>query len=167
MWRGEDLLLVRQAGPGEEPHWSLPGGILEDGELVSEGLAREVGEETGIRILELGALAYAVQLDSRRPPRFRRSTGAEVGFLATIWTFEVGSWEGDVRARDPDGVVLEAVFVPRTEAVERLATVWWHTSSVAYLRGEIEPGSLVLERWHADGRVEDLGRIAPRSASGS
>jgi ADP-ribose pyrophosphatase YjhB (NUDIX family) len=154
-------LLVKQAASDEEPHWALPGGIVEDGELVSEGLVREVLEETGIEILELASLAFVLQADSRLPPRFRRSSGAETGYLATIFTFEAEAWRGGARARDPDGVVLDASFVSRAEAIGRLAAVWWHGVSVRYLRGELEPGSVVLQRWHADGRVEDLGRVAP------
>jgi len=42
------VLLVRR---GQEPlkgHWSLPGGALELGESLNEGLVREVREETGL-----------------------------------------------------------------------------------------------------------------------
>ncbi|HSI98451.1 MAG TPA: hypothetical protein VK926_08810 [Gaiellaceae bacterium] len=80
----------------------------------------------------------------------------------TVWTFETRAWRGTVGARDPEGVVLEAAFVAREEAIARLETVWWHAVTVRYLRGEIEPGSVVLQRWHADGRVENLGRIGSR-----
>jgi len=151
---------VEQAGPGEEPHWALPGGILEDGELVTEALVREVFEETGIEIRELARLGFVLQVDSGRPPRFRRSSGRETGYLATIFTFEVEAWRGNVRAGDPDGVVLHASFVPRAEGIARLDAVWWHGVTARYLRGELAPGSVVLQRWHADGSVEDVGRVA-------
>jgi ADP-ribose pyrophosphatase YjhB (NUDIX family) len=154
-------LLVKQAASDEEPHWALPGGIVEDGELVSEGLVREVLEETGIEILELASLAFVLQADSLRPPRLRRSSGRETGYLATVWVFEVGAWRGDLQTRDPDGVVQDAAFVPRAEAIDRLDTVWWQGASVRYLRGRLEPGSAVLQRWHADGRVEELAQIGP------
>lgn len=48
--RGEEILLVRR---GREPMlgaWSLPGGALELGETTAEGAAREVYEETGVRV---------------------------------------------------------------------------------------------------------------------
>ncbi len=44
------VLLVRR---GQEPlqgHWSLPGGALELGERLQEGVAREVQEETGLHV---------------------------------------------------------------------------------------------------------------------
>ncbi len=149
-------MLVHQGPPGEAPHWALPGGLLEDGELVTEALAREVREETGVDIRDIGRLAYMVHIDSRRPPRLRRSTGVEVGYQLTVWTFEIDDWEGEIEARDPDGVVHDAELVPLEEAIARLDEVWWQSVTARYLRGALEPGSLVVQRWHADGRVEEL-----------
>ncbi|WP_263366132.1 NUDIX hydrolase [Edaphobacter bradus] len=48
--RGDEILLVRR---GREPlrgTWSLPGGLLELGETTAEGVAREVLEETAVRV---------------------------------------------------------------------------------------------------------------------
>jgi 8-oxo-dGTP diphosphatase len=42
-----DLLLVK---PNYRDHWSLPGGILEDGEPPHVGCAREVREEIGLSV---------------------------------------------------------------------------------------------------------------------
>lgn len=44
------VLLVRRGQPPLEGQWSIPGGILELGETIAEGIARELREETGIRI---------------------------------------------------------------------------------------------------------------------
>ncbi|HEV2276178.1 MAG TPA: NUDIX hydrolase [Acidobacteriaceae bacterium] len=54
------VLLVRR---GQEPlkgHWSLPGGALELGETLEEGVIREVREESG---LEVEALAIVEVFD--------------------------------------------------------------------------------------------------------
>jgi 8-oxo-dGTP diphosphatase len=140
---GDDLLMVRQAGPGEEPFWVLPGGRVEPGELVTEAVVREVREETGIRVLDPGRVAFVVQVDERRE-----------SWNATAWTFEVDSWEGELAPADPDGYVLEAAWVPVAEACQRLALISWHSLTVRYLQGTLEPRPLWLRRVHPDGREE-------------
>lgn len=51
--RGRVLLVER----GREPlkgQWSLPGGVLEAGERLEDGIRREVMEETGLAVQPLG-----------------------------------------------------------------------------------------------------------------
>lgn len=50
VWRGGEVLLIRRGKPPRVGQWSLPGGAQELGETVAEGAAREVFEETGVRI---------------------------------------------------------------------------------------------------------------------
>jgi 8-oxo-dGTP diphosphatase len=50
VFSGDRLLLVER---GQEPlkgYWSLPGGILETGETLIQGIRREVLEETGLEV---------------------------------------------------------------------------------------------------------------------
>lgn len=49
------VLLIRRGRDPMKGHWTLPGGVLEVGESLSEGVAREVREETGldVEVLEL------------------------------------------------------------------------------------------------------------------
>src|SRR5579862_2993622 len=44
------VLLVRRAGPPLQGRWSIPGGILEVGETLIEGVRRELAEETGMDV---------------------------------------------------------------------------------------------------------------------
>lgn len=41
-------LLIRRASPPLQGQWSIPGGILELGETLEQGVARELAEETGL-----------------------------------------------------------------------------------------------------------------------
>ena len=43
-------LLVRRGSPPLQGQWSIPGGILEVGETLIEGVQRELAEETGIDV---------------------------------------------------------------------------------------------------------------------
>jgi len=44
------VLLVRRGHAPSEGEWSIPGGLLEVGETLVEGVRRELQEETGIRV---------------------------------------------------------------------------------------------------------------------
>jgi len=50
IFRDRDLLLVERAKEPLKGYWSLPGGILETGEKLKEGVEREVREETGLEV---------------------------------------------------------------------------------------------------------------------
>ncbi len=53
---GNRVLLVER---GKEPlkgYWSLPGGVLEVGERLEDGIRREVREETGLEVKPLGVV---------------------------------------------------------------------------------------------------------------
>ena len=52
---GGRTLLIRRGSAPLEGQWSIPGGMLELGESIVEGVRRELAEETGIevRVLEL------------------------------------------------------------------------------------------------------------------
>lgn len=152
--RADDIVMVRQAATGEEPFWSVPSGQLEDGELLNEALAREIREETGLEITGPARLAFVVQIDNRRAEQLHRSRGPGTGYLVTVWTFEVERWAGELRPDDPDSFVQEASLVPLADAIRRLEVNPWQLVTARYLRGSVEQGSLFLERWHDDGRVE-------------
>jgi 8-oxo-dGTP diphosphatase len=49
------ILLVKRAHPPLQAQWSIPGGVLEVGELVREAAVREAREETGL-VVEPGEL---------------------------------------------------------------------------------------------------------------
>ncbi len=52
---GDRVLLVKRAHPPIQGQWSIPGGVLEVGELVRDAAVRETREETGL-LVEPGGL---------------------------------------------------------------------------------------------------------------
>src|SRR5271167_3325017 len=48
--QGDRALLVRRATEPLRGEWSVPGGVLELGEKLRDGAAREALEETGLRV---------------------------------------------------------------------------------------------------------------------
>jgi 8-oxo-dGTP diphosphatase len=48
--RGDSVLLVERGSEPLKGYWSLPGGMLETGESLAEGVRREVREETGLEV---------------------------------------------------------------------------------------------------------------------
>lgn len=57
---GDQVLLVRRAHEPQRGEWSLPGGALEVGETLAQGVEREIREETGLAV---HALAVVEVLD--------------------------------------------------------------------------------------------------------
>lgn len=106
---GSKILVVRERdGQGGE-RWGLPGGRVEQMELLQEAVAREVLEETGISVERCGPLQFLSQHREQGRPA-----------TALLLVFEVLEWSGSLSPQDPDGLVIEAVFVEVDEAIQRL-----------------------------------------------
>ena len=134
---GEHILLVEQQGPDFPiPTWALPGGVVESGESLKDALTREVREETGLIIHDLGTLLYLVQ-----------SIEGDASLVAAV--FEVREWSGTIQHDDPDGFVLDARFLPLAAALSRLDALPWRSMReplTAYLRGQSKVGAVWIYR---------------------
>jgi 8-oxo-dGTP diphosphatase len=68
----DKILLVER---GKEPlkgYWSLPGGVLETGETLEEGIIREVREETGLEVKPVAVLEIFERIirDAQNAPEY-------------------------------------------------------------------------------------------------
>jgi 8-oxo-dGTP diphosphatase len=53
---GDRTLLIRRGSAPLQGQWSIPGGMLELGESIVEGVRRELAEETGLDVRVLGLI---------------------------------------------------------------------------------------------------------------
>ncbi len=112
--RQQDLLLLVEQVVDGLRYWSLPGGVVEDGESLHSGLQRELSEESGICARRFGALAHVTEL-------------CMPDFISTAHVFEVDDWIDDHSHHplDPAGEVVKAQFFLLDEALDRLAALPW------------------------------------------
>jgi len=110
--RGNEIVLVREQGPDDaEPHWNLPGGIVERGETLIEALRREAAEEAGIELQRAGALLWVAEVQ-------HEGLGGRSYFA---FTFRIDEWSGLPGATGRDPMVSEAALIPLPEAREMVA----------------------------------------------
>jgi len=146
------ILLVRQQG-GEDPapSWALPGGVVEPDEPLGEAMRRELSQETGLQLLELGSLIYAVQAKEYA-----------TGYRTTSFIFEASRWQGEIAPGDPDNYILEACFMPLESAIEALSALPWQVMRepiLAYLQGDTRIGTFWLYRSQPDGQANLVERL--------
>jgi 8-oxo-dGTP diphosphatase len=105
----DGLLLVRNERRGGRTDWSTPGGVIDaTDESLRHGLAREVEEETGLRVTSWEGPLYTVV-----------AKAADLGWVMTCEVHRAVAYEGDLHVDDPDGIVVEAAFAT-TEACSKL-----------------------------------------------
>jgi 8-oxo-dGTP diphosphatase len=107
----DGLLLVRNQRRNGATDWSTPGGVIDptDADLRA-GLAREVWEETGLRVTDWEGPVYEV-----------RATAVEMGWIMRCEVHRALAFEGEVVVDDPDGIVIEARFALPVDCHEFLA----------------------------------------------
>lgn len=124
----EGLLLVANRRNDGAVDWSPPGGVIDAGESLLAGLAREVEEETGLRVTSWDGPVYRLEAEA-----------ADAGWHLRVEVHRAVAFDGELTVEDPDGIVVDARFVPVEECAAVLASAWQPIH---------EPlGEWVTERW--------------------
>jgi len=107
IFRDGKILLVRRAREPAKGVYTFPGGRVEFGESLHEALAREVREETGLKIEIVGLIGYREAL----PPR----TGGHGHFVVLPFA---ARWVANEVALNEE--LDDAKWLPPREAVQGL-----------------------------------------------
>ncbi|MDP2292184.1 MAG: NUDIX hydrolase [Actinomycetota bacterium] len=124
---GDGLLLVCNRRKDRSLEWTPPGGVIDHGESVLQGLAREVQEETGLVVDGWVDCRYRVTVDA-----------PDMGWRLKVEAWEVARVTGDVVLADPDGIVEQVRHASLAEAPGLLAgsPPWVHEPVGGWLRGD-------------------------------
>jgi 8-oxo-dGTP pyrophosphatase MutT (NUDIX family) len=153
----DGVLLVRNQRRGGFEDWSTPGGVIDDDDAdLLAGLTREVEEETGLVVREWSGPLYEVH-----------AFAPDMGWRMRCEVHLAVDFAGDVLVDDPDGIVVEAAFVPTHQCDERLASCapWVREPLTEWLRLRWAPGTGVGFHYDVFGTGRDDMRVvrdAPR-----
>ena len=78
--------------------------MIEEGEELLAGLAREVEEETGLVVTEWAGPVYEVAI-----------VAPEMGWRWRVEAHLAVAFEGELTVADPDGIVVDARFVAASD----------------------------------------------------
>ena len=106
----DGFLLVANRRRGGAIDWSTPGGVVDDGESVLEGLGREVTEETGLVVSAWEGPIYEIE-----------TVAPDLGWHLRVEVHRALGFTGELVVDDPDGIVVDACWVPHGECAPRLA----------------------------------------------
>jgi len=128
--RAGNLLLVQNRRRDRTLDWSPPGGVIEAGEQLVAGLAREVREETGVQVTAWTP-APLYRIDVLAPG---------MGWQLHVEVWGAVDFTGELTINDPDGIVEQARFVASSEVPQLLAGnhPWVTEPTLAFL----------TDRWH-------------------
>ena len=105
----DGLVLVCNRRRDNSVEWTPPGGVIDHGETLLVGLAREVFEETGLVVNSWTDRCYTVTVEA-----------PDMGWVMTVEAWETEQVSGEICIADPDGIVEEVRHSSAAHAVELL-----------------------------------------------
>lgn len=106
----DGVLLVENRRRGGVSDWTTPGGVIDPGERVVDGLTREVREETGLEVVRWGELLYRIEAEA-----------PGLGWRLRVEVHRAAEVTGELRiGDDPDGIVVGSEWADHPACVRRL-----------------------------------------------
>lgn len=149
--REDRLLLVENQRFDGRRDWTPPGGVIDPGEDLEQGLTREVHEETGLEVTRWAERLYRI-----------RAEAPDLGWVLSVEVHLAAEVIGDLRiGGDPDGIVIGADWVDPQRCATRLdgAHRWVREPLLEWVSGRhlgpdtyhyrvlgVEPAALSVER---------------------
>ena len=81
---------------------STPGGVIDEGETVVQGLTRDVQEETGLAVASWVWSIYTISAEA-----------PEMDWTLRVEVHQATGFSGDIQIEDPDGIVREVQWFTR------------------------------------------------------
>ncbi|MCU1455861.1 MAG: ADP-ribose pyrophosphatase [Acidimicrobiales bacterium] len=106
----QGVLLVQNRRRDGLVDWSPPGGVIDHGEELLDGLAREVVEETGLRVHAWEGPVYEIE-----------AVAPGLGWTLRVEAHRATHVSGELLVDDPDGIVVDACYVPGARCDVHLA----------------------------------------------
>jgi 8-oxo-dGTP pyrophosphatase MutT (NUDIX family) len=128
----DGLLFVQNRRRNGSLDWSTPGGVIDaTDESLLHGLAREVEEETGLRVTGWEGPIYEV-----------RAVAPDLGWSMRCEVHRALGFDGVLRIEDPDGIVVDACFAASERWPDLLDTCaeWVREPLAEWLRHRWGPG---------------------------
>jgi 8-oxo-dGTP diphosphatase len=148
----DGLVLVGNRRRDRSVEWTPPGGVIDRGETIRQGLAREVFEETGLTVAGWAELRYSVVVEA-----------PQQGWRLRVEAWEAADVTGEIVLADPDGIVEEVRQVASAEALSLLETSpqWVHVPVGHWLSGTLQSsGSFHFRVTGTDRNTSRVERIA-------
>lgn len=154
IYRRGAVLMVNNRRRSGLTDWTTPGGVIDPGETMLEGLTREVTEETGLAVVQWNGPVYTVEAHA-----------VDMDWTLRVETHISVSHTGELSIDDPDGIVFDARWV-ETHDLDRLLNGqhrWFTEPLLTYLGREqwTEAPHFRYEVRGTDHRSLEVTRIEP------
>lgn len=125
------VLMVLNHRKGGRTDWSTPGGVIDEGETVLEGLTREVVEETGLAVTAWVGPVYTVLAEA-----------TDMNWTLRVEVHLAVEYSGRIHIDDPDGIVQAADWVPKEQLDELLVgqQLWLREPLLGYVNDDLPEG---------------------------